>query len=99
MVKPNEAIKSPKRGGAKGVLEEGKGAYFKPPEELSDLKPFFEEDTVSKWAAWRLQGYEQFGKKKDVALTAPLAIPKRQRSSIRCLPIALTKPALKLRRQ
>jgi len=51
-----------KRGGAKGVLE-GKGAYFKPPEELSELKPFFEEDTVSKWAAWRLQGYEQFGKK------------------------------------
>jgi energy-coupling factor transporter ATP-binding protein EcfA2 len=51
-----------KRGGAKGVLE-GKGAYFKPPEELSELKPFFEEDTVSKWATWRLQGYEQFGKK------------------------------------
>lgn len=51
-----------KRGGAKGVLE-GKGAYFKPPEELRELKPFFEEDTVSKWAAWRLQGYEQFGQK------------------------------------
>lgn len=51
-----------KRGGAKGILE-GKGAYFKPPEELNELKPFFEEDTVSKWAAWRLQGYEQFGKK------------------------------------
>lgn len=51
-----------KRGGAKGVLE-GKGAYFKPPEELSELKPFFEEDTVSKWAAWRLQGYELFGQK------------------------------------
>jgi ABC-type lipoprotein export system ATPase subunit len=51
-----------KRGGAKGVLE-GKGAYFKPPEELSELKPFFEENTVSKWAAWRLQGYEQFGAK------------------------------------
>ena len=51
-----------KRGGAKGILE-GKGAYFKPPEELSELKPFFEEDTVSKWAAWRLQGYEQFGQK------------------------------------
>lgn len=51
-----------KRGGAKGILE-GKGAYFKPPEELSELKPFFEENTVSKWAAWRLQGYEQFGQK------------------------------------
>ena len=51
-----------KRGGAKGILE-GKGAYFKPPKELSELKPFFEEDTVSKWAAWRLQGYEQFDKK------------------------------------
>ncbi|MCE5287561.1 MAG: hypothetical protein LLG02_17205 [Pelosinus sp.] len=51
-----------KRGGAKSILE-GKGAYFKPPEELSELKPFFEEDTVSKWAAWRLQGYDQFGKK------------------------------------
>jgi energy-coupling factor transporter ATP-binding protein EcfA2 len=51
-----------KRGGAKGVLE-GKGAYFNPPAELSELKPFFEDDTVSKWAAWRLQGYEQFGQK------------------------------------
>ena len=51
-----------KRGGAKGILE-GKGAYFKPPEELSELKPFFEENTVAKWANWRLQGYELFGKK------------------------------------
>lgn len=51
-----------RRGGQKGLLE-GKGAYFNPPTELSELKPFFEEDTVSKWAAWRLQGYDQFGKK------------------------------------
>jgi hypothetical protein len=51
-----------KRGGAKGILE-GKGAYFNPPDELSDLKPFFQEDSVSKWAAWRLSGYEQFGAK------------------------------------
>jgi len=51
-----------KRGGAKGILE-GKGAYFNPPAELSELKPFFEENTVSKWAVWRLQGYEQFGNK------------------------------------
>jgi hypothetical protein len=51
-----------KRGGAKGLLE-GKGAYFNPPGELSELKPFFEEDTVSKWAAWRLQGYTDFGAK------------------------------------
>lgn len=52
-----------KRGGVKGVLE-GKGAFFNPKPELSDLKPFMEGDTVSKWAAWRLQGYEQFGDKK-----------------------------------
>ncbi len=52
-----------KRGGIKGVLE-GKGAFFNPKPELSDLKPFMEGDTVSKWAAWRLQGYEQFGNKK-----------------------------------
>jgi ABC-type Mn2+/Zn2+ transport system ATPase subunit len=51
-----------RRGGAKGLLE-GKGAYFNPPEELEELKPFFEEDTVTKWAAWRLQGYEQYGSK------------------------------------
>ena len=49
-----------RRGGTKGILE-GKGAYFKPPEALSELRPFFEQDTVSKWASWRLQGYEQFG--------------------------------------
>lgn len=52
-----------KKGGVKGVLE-GKGAFFNPKPELSDLKPFMEGETVSKWAAWRLQGYEQFGSKK-----------------------------------
>ena len=51
-----------RRGGIGGVLS-GKGAYFNPPKELSELKPFFEEDTVSKWADWRLRGYEQFGSK------------------------------------
>lgn len=61
-IKFTSTNKIAKRGGAKGVLE-GKGAYFNPPEELSELKPFFEEDSVSKWAAWRLSGYEQFGAK------------------------------------
>lgn len=51
-----------RRGGAKGVLE-GKGAFFNPPQELTTLKPFFEDDTVAKWAAWRLQGFEQYGSK------------------------------------
>lgn len=51
-----------RKGGIKGILS-GKGAYFNPPQELSELSPFFEEDTVSKWAAWRLQGYEAFGAK------------------------------------
>lgn len=61
-IKLTASSKIAKRGGAKGILE-GKGAYFKPPEELSELKPFFQEDTVSKWASWRLQGYELFGQK------------------------------------
>ena len=61
-IKFTSSNKIAKRGGAKGILE-GKGAYFKPPEELNELKPFFEEDTVSKWAAWRLLGYEQYGQK------------------------------------
>jgi energy-coupling factor transporter ATP-binding protein EcfA2 len=51
-----------RKGGIKGILS-GKGAYFNPPTELDELKPFFEEDTVSKWAAWRLQGYTDFGAK------------------------------------
>jgi len=51
-----------RKGGIKGVLS-GKGAYFHPPAELNELRPFFEEDTVSKWAAWRLQGYTDFGAK------------------------------------
>lgn len=51
-----------RKGGIKGVLS-GKGAYFNPPAELNELRPFFEEDTVSKWAAWRLQGYTDFGAK------------------------------------
>jgi hypothetical protein len=51
-----------RKGGIKGVLS-GKGAYFNPPDELDELRPFFEDDTVSKWAAWRLQGYNDFGTK------------------------------------
>jgi len=51
-----------RKSGIKSVLS-GKGAYFKPPIELEDLRPFFEEVTVSKWAAWRLQGYTDFGAK------------------------------------
>jgi ABC-type Mn2+/Zn2+ transport system ATPase subunit len=51
-----------KRGGTKGILQ-GKGAYFNPPEDLNLMQPFFEEDIVSQWAAWRLQGYEKFGNK------------------------------------
>ncbi len=47
---------------AKGILD-GKGAYFNPPKELESMKPFFEDQNVTKWAAWRLQGYDQFGKK------------------------------------
>lgn len=51
-----------RKGGIKGVLS-GKGAYFNPPAELNELSPFFEEGTVSKWAAWRLQGFTEFGAK------------------------------------
>ena len=47
---------------AKGIFD-GKGAYFNPPKELINMKPFFEDDCVTKWADWRLQGYEKFGKK------------------------------------
>ena len=62
-IKFTNSNKIAKKGGVKGVLE-GKGAYFNPHPELTDLKPFLEGDTVTKWAAWRLQGYEQFGNKK-----------------------------------
>lgn len=51
-----------RKNGIKGILK-GKGAYFNPPVELDELRPFFEEDSVSKWAAWRLQGYTEFGAK------------------------------------
>jgi ABC-type Mn2+/Zn2+ transport system ATPase subunit len=61
-IKMTSNNKIARRGGTKGILE-GKGAYFNPPAELTGLKPFFEENTVSKWATWRLQGYDQFGSK------------------------------------
>lgn len=51
-----------RKGGIKGVLS-GKGAYFNPPAELNELRPFFSEDTVPKWAEWRLRGYTEFGSK------------------------------------
>lgn len=47
---------------AKGIFD-GKGAYFNPPKALESMKPFFEDDCVTKWAVWRLQGYQQFGQK------------------------------------
>lgn len=50
------------RRSAKGILD-GKGAYFNPPKELESMKPFFDDMNVTKWATWRLQGYEQFGEK------------------------------------
>lgn len=58
----NSSKLAKRKGGIKGILK-GKGAYFNPPVELNGLRPFFEEDTVSKWAAWRLQGYTDFGTK------------------------------------
>jgi ABC-type molybdenum transport system ATPase subunit/photorepair protein PhrA len=61
-IKFTSKSKIAKRGGTKGILE-GKGAYFNPPKELSELMPFFEDNSVSKWASWRLQGYDQFGQK------------------------------------
>lgn len=51
-----------RKGGIKGILN-GKGAYFNPPAELNEFSPFFEEGTVSSWAAWRLQGFTEFGAK------------------------------------
>lgn len=57
----NSKIKK-RKSGIKGLLG-GKGAYFNPPEELNEMKPFFEEDSVSEWAAWRLTGYKEFGSK------------------------------------
>ena len=51
-----------RKGGIKGVLN-GKGAYFNPPAELNELRPFFDEEMVSKWADWRLHGYTNYGSK------------------------------------
>jgi len=51
-----------RKSGIKGILN-GKGAYFNPPAELNELHPFFEENTVSMWADWRLRGYTEFGSK------------------------------------
>ena len=56
----NKLVK--RKGGIKGVLS-GKGAYFNLPAELNELHPFFSEDTVPKWAEWRLRGYSEFGSK------------------------------------
>lgn len=48
--------------GIKSVLS-GKGAYFNPPSELDSFKEFFQEESVAKWAAWRLTGYNEYGSK------------------------------------
>lgn len=51
-----------RKSGIKGLLK-GKGAYFKAPKELEVLKPFLEDDSVPKWAAWRMEGFNEFGTK------------------------------------
>lgn len=48
--------------GIKSVLS-GKGAYFNPPSELDGFKDFFQDESVVKWAAWRLTGYNEYGSK------------------------------------
>lgn len=61
-LKSTSTNKLSKRGGTKAILE-GKGAYFNPPKELDAFQSFFEEEIVSSWANWRLQGYDKYGTK------------------------------------
>lgn len=61
-IKTTSTNKIAKRGGTKGILK-GKGAYFNPPQMLNSFKPFYSENTVSEWVAWKLKGYENFGDK------------------------------------
>lgn len=46
--------------GTKAVLQ-GKGGFFNPPTELTEMSPFFQDGIVVKWADWRTQGQEQYG--------------------------------------
>lgn len=66
-----------RKGGIKGVLS-GKGAYFNPPAELNELRPFFEEDTVSKCQHGGYKVIRILGL-KGAARIAPQTTPRKQR--------------------
>lgn len=60
-VKLNRTGNIDRRGAGRKVVDEGMGAYFNPPQELQELRPFFVDTLVAPWADWRLQGMEKYG--------------------------------------
>ena len=54
---------SRKTGGIKGLLDEKKSALFNPPDELSEFKPFIDDEKSIEWASWKLKGISLFGEK------------------------------------
>lgn len=54
---------SRKSAGVKGLLDEKKSALFNPPDELSEFKPFIDDEKSIEWASWKLKGISLFGEK------------------------------------
>ena len=54
---------SRKSGGIKSLIDEKKGALFNPPDELSEFKPFIDDEKSIEWASWKLKGISLFGEK------------------------------------
>lgn len=54
---------SRKQGGVKSLLDEKKSALFNPPDELSEFKPFIDDEKSIEWASWKLKGIALFGEK------------------------------------
>ena len=54
---------SRKTGGIKSLIDEKKSALFNPPDELSEFKPFIDDDKAIEWASWKLKGISLFGEK------------------------------------
>lgn len=54
---------SRKTGGIKSLIDEKKSALFNPPDELSEFKPFIDDEKSIEWASWKLKGISLFGEK------------------------------------
>lgn len=54
---------SRKQAAVKSLIDDKKGALFNLPDELSEFKPFIDDEKAIEWASWKLKGISSFSEK------------------------------------